>query len=150
MSKQFIQFAGVLFMLAAIFAVSAQENTTALNNATMNNTTLLNNTTLNASVIAAPILPTETANETVQRCKMRLHRKVIPQNVTVPENATVATQPLSTAAVSQPEVTQVGSPQKTVFAVGGGESTPSPSQSAAKLCPRGLTKSACLPRQLWT
>ena len=64
MSKQFIQFASVLFMLAALLAVSAQENTTALNNATMNNTTLLNNTTLNASVIEVPILPTETANET--------------------------------------------------------------------------------------
>jgi hypothetical protein len=64
MSKQFIQFASVLLMLAALLAVSAQENTTALNNATMNNTTLLNNTTLNASVIEVPILPTETANET--------------------------------------------------------------------------------------
>jgi len=64
MSKQFIQFASVLFMLATLLAVSAQENTTALNNATMNNTTLLNNTTLNASVIEVPILPTETANET--------------------------------------------------------------------------------------
>ena len=84
MSKQFIQFASVLFMLAALLAVSAQENTTALNNATMNNTTLLNNTTLNASlnqtfnatasepvsvalnetVIEAPIFPAETANET--------------------------------------------------------------------------------------
>ena len=49
MSKQFIYFASVLFlMIAAILAVSAQENTTALNNTTMNNTTLLNNTTLNA------------------------------------------------------------------------------------------------------
>ena len=64
MSKQLIQLAGVLFMLAAILAVSAQENTTSLNNATMNNIMLLNNTTTNASVIEAPILPTETANET--------------------------------------------------------------------------------------
>jgi|WetSurMetagenome_2_1015567.scaffolds.fasta_scaffold160342_2 hypothetical protein len=78
MSKRSIQFAGVLFMLAAILAVSAQETATVLDNATMNNTTLLNNTTLNATtsepvivaanetVIEAPILPAETANETAQ------------------------------------------------------------------------------------
>lgn len=78
MSKRSIQFACVLFTLAAVLAVSAQENTTAMNNASMNNITLLNNTTQNAttsepiiaaaneSVIEAPILPTETAlNETV-------------------------------------------------------------------------------------
>ena len=86
MSKQFIYFAGVLFfMAAAALVVSAQENASALNNATLNNITSLNNTTLNASlnetfnatasmpviiasnesVIEAAILPTEAANVTV-------------------------------------------------------------------------------------
>ncbi|MEI8003593.1 MAG: hypothetical protein WCG94_04600, partial [Methanothrix sp.] len=124
MSKQLIQFAGVLFMLAAILAVSAQENTTG--NATMNNTTLLNNTTLNASVIEAPILPTETANGTVsietvsagnesalaaseitpdQNEAVVVQNETTPtliaaqnetvpaQNVTLPENITVAAEP---------------------------------------------------------
>ena len=86
MSKQFIYFVGVLFfMAAAALVVSAQENASALNNATLNNITSLNNTTLNASlnetfnatasmpviiasnesVIEAAILPTEAANVTV-------------------------------------------------------------------------------------
>ncbi|MDD2835458.1 MAG: hypothetical protein PHY05_04855 [Methanothrix sp.] len=76
MSKRSIQFAGVLFVLAAILAVSAQESATALNNASMNNTTLLNNTTFNAttsepmiaaaneSVTEAPVLSTEIVNGT--------------------------------------------------------------------------------------
>jgi hypothetical protein len=86
MSKQFIYFASVLFLMAAAaLVVSAQENASALNNATLNNITSLNNTTLNASinetfnatasmpviiasnesVIEAAILPTEAANVTV-------------------------------------------------------------------------------------
>ncbi len=85
MSKQFIYFASVLFLMAAAaLFVSAQENASALNNATLNNITSLNNTTLNASlnetlnatasmpviiasnesVIEAAILPTEAANVT--------------------------------------------------------------------------------------
>lgn len=112
MSKQFIQFAGVLFMLAALLAVSAQENTMALNNATMNNTTLLNNTTLNA----IEILPVQ--NETAPA-----------QNLTQPENVTVAAEPVSAAipvpVVSRPGAMQIGSPQRNVFAIGGGEGTPS-------------------------
>ncbi len=68
MSKQYTYFASVLIMLAALLAVSAQENTTSLSNASMNNTTLLNNTTLNASlnetVIVTPIAPTEIVNDT--------------------------------------------------------------------------------------
>jgi hypothetical protein len=108
MSKQLIQFAGVLFMLAAHLAVSAQENTTTLNNATMNNTTLLNNTTLNASVIEAPILPTETANDTASietvsagnesalaasEITPDQNEAVVVQNETVPvQNETIPTQ----------------------------------------------------------
>ena len=160
MSKQFIQFASVLFRLL-LLAVSAQENTTALNNATMNNTTLLNNTTLNASVIEVPILPTETANETalnetvsaenesapaaseiipVQNETGRAHPPQIEviaaqnetapaQNTTQSENVTVVAEPVSTAslmpAVLQPGVMQIGSPQRTAFAIGGIGRTPS-------------------------
>ena len=165
MSKQFIQFASVLFMLAALLAVSAQENTTALNNATMNNTTLLNNTTLNASVIEAPILPTETANETalneivsaenesapaaseiipVQNETVPVQNETAPtqievivaqnetapaQNTTQSENVTAVAEPVSTTAQflrsSQPGAMQIGSPQRTAFAIGGIERTPS-------------------------
>jgi cytoskeletal protein RodZ len=158
MSKQFIQFASVLFMLAALLAVSAQENTTALNNATMNNTTLLNNTTLNASVIEVPILPTETANETALNETVSAENESAPaaseiipvqnetapsqieviatqnetapaQNTTQSENVTVVAEPVSTAslmpAISQPGVMQIGSPQKTAFAIGGIGRTPS-------------------------
>jgi hypothetical protein len=101
MSKQFIQFASVLFVLAALLAVSAQENTTALNNATMNNTTLLNNTTLNASVIEVPILPIETANETALNEIVSAENESAPaaseilpaQNETVPvQNETAPSQ----------------------------------------------------------
>jgi hypothetical protein len=113
MSKQLAQFAGVLFMLAALLAVSAQENTTALNNATMNNTTLLNNTTLNASVIEVPILPAETANETA------LNETVSVEEIIPVQNATAS------PVVSQPEVMQVGSPKRAVSAIGGGESAQS-------------------------
>ena len=69
MSKQFIYFAGVLFLMtAAILAVAAQENTSALNNTTMNTT--MNNTTLNVSLNqtqnASVVLPINaTANETL-------------------------------------------------------------------------------------
>lgn len=139
MSKQLIQFAGVLFMLAALLAVSAQENTASLNNATMNNTTLLNNTTL----IEAPILPTETANETTLNETVVAQNETVPgrveaiaaqketapaQNITQPENVTVAAEPVSAviplSVVSQPGARQIGSPQRDVFAIGGGLSTP--------------------------
>lgn len=68
MSKSSIQFAGILFLLAAILAVSGQETTMASGNASLNNTTLLNNTTQNATTsepaIEAPALPAAIANET--------------------------------------------------------------------------------------
>jgi len=67
MSKQYIYSASILIMLAALLAVSAQEDTASLSDAAMNNTTLLNNTTLNASlnetVIETPIAPAEIVNE---------------------------------------------------------------------------------------
>jgi len=133
MSKRFIQLASVLFMLAALLAVSAQENTTALNNATMNNTTLLNNTTLNASVIEVPILPTETANETAldeivsaENESAPAASEIIPaQNETVPvQNETAPTQieviaaqnetaPAQDATVSE-NVTVVAEPVSTI------------------------------------
>jgi hypothetical protein len=69
MSKQFIYFAGVLFLMtAAILAVTAQENNSALNNTTMNNTTLnvsinqTQNQTLNASAVESI---NDTSNETL-------------------------------------------------------------------------------------
>jgi hypothetical protein len=158
MSKRSIQFAGVLFMLAAILAVSAQENTTALNNASMNNTTLLNNTTL----IEAPVLPTETANETApietasnetalnetvsaentpapasevipaqNETPLAPIEVVAPQNETAPapettpsENATAAVETISAIPALQPGGMQIGSPQRTTFAIGGTGRTP--------------------------
>jgi hypothetical protein len=69
MSKQFIYFAGVLFLMtAAILAVTAQENNSALNNTTMNNTTSnisinqTQNQTLNASAVESI---NDTSNETL-------------------------------------------------------------------------------------
>ena len=159
MSKRSIQFASVLFMLAAILAVSAQENTTALNNASMNNTTLLNNTTL----IEAPVLPTETANETApietasnetalnetvsaenepapaseiipaqNETPIAPIEVVAPQNETAPapettpsENATAAVETIPAIPVLQPGGMQIGSPQRTTFAIGGSGRTPS-------------------------
>lgn len=76
MSKSSIQFAGILFLLAAILAVSGQETTMASGNASLNNTTLLNSTTENATIsepaisaanessTEAPALPVATGNET--------------------------------------------------------------------------------------
>ena len=143
MSKQFIQFASVLFMFAALFTVSAQENTTALNNAAMNNTTLLNNTTLNVSVIEVPILPTETANETALNETVSAENETAPsqieviaaQNETAPaqdatqsENVTVVAEPVTASPIPvalQPGAMQIGSPQRTTFAIGGSERTPS-------------------------
>lgn len=183
MSKQFIYLASFLFMIAAVLAVSAQENTATMNNTTMNNTTSLNNTTLNASlsqtfnatanetvtvvsnenVIEAPILPPETANETApietvpaenetapvaseiipfqNETVMELnettpteievtdaHNETAPaQDITVPENVTLVAEPVSTAGlipVSQPGVMQIGSSQRTAFAIGGVGRTP--------------------------
>jgi hypothetical protein len=92
----------------------------------------------NETVIEAPILPAETANETVavqnetapaQIEVIAAQNETAPaQNVTMPENVTVAAEPVSTSsqlpAVSQPGVMQIGSPQRTVFAIGGGEKSP--------------------------
>ncbi|MDD4162207.1 MAG: hypothetical protein PHW87_06975 [Methanothrix sp.] len=156
MRKQFIYFTSVLFILAAVLAVSAQDNMTAMNNTTMNNTTLLNNTTLNASLnetaIEAPTLPTVAANETaliesvpatseiipVQNETVAVQNETAPaqnvtaptapaQNVTAPENVTAVAEPVSTASptASQPGITQIGSPQRAVYAIGGSEMTPS-------------------------
>lgn len=113
MSKQLVKFTGVLFMLAAILAVSAQENTTG--NATMNNTTLLNNTTLNASAIEVSVLPTETADETA------------PTQVEAiaAQNETVQAQNATMPAAPRPVVVQLGYPQRAVSAIGGGETVPS-------------------------
>jgi hypothetical protein len=184
MSKQVIYLASVLFMIAAVLAVSAQDITATMNNTTMNNTTLLNNTTLNASlnqtfnatasepvsvasnetVIEAPIFPAETANETAiietvsaENETAPVASEIIPfqnetvmeqnettitqpevieaqnetapaQNITMLENVTLVAEPVSTASlipVSQPGVMQIGSPQKTAFAIGGIGRTPS-------------------------
>jgi hypothetical protein len=177
MSKRSIQFAGVLILLAALFAVSAQENTTALNNATINNTTLLNNTTLNASVIEAPILPIPTANETAQNETVSGENESAPaaieiipaQNETVPvqnataptqtevivaqnetgsaqntapsqnvtENVTVITEPIASSPVLQPGAMQIGSPQRTAFAIGGIGKSPNQFSIDGKALARG-------------
>lgn len=172
MSKQFIYFAGVLFLLAAILAVSAQENTAALNNASMNNTTILNNTTLNASAIEGPILPMETAddtasvetasaenetaseiipvqnatvpvqNETSHVEEIATQNEIVPaQNITVPENVTAAAEPVSTASplpvVLQPAVMPIGSAQRAVFAIGGGQTSPHLFSIDGKALPQG-------------
>jgi hypothetical protein len=163
MSKRSIQFAGVLFMLAAVLAVSAQETATVLDNATMNNTTLLNNTTLiattsepvivaaNETVIEAPVLPAETANETAQNETASAGNESAPvaselipapietapapieavaaqnetapaQNTTTPlsENTTAIAEPIINASPAlQPGAMQIGSPQRTAYAIGG-------------------------------
>jgi len=159
MSKRSIQFAGVLFMLAAILAVSAQESTTALNNAGMNNTTLLNNTTFNAttnepiiaaaneSVTEAPALSNEMVNGTAStEIVPALASEIIPaqnetpvvpmevvapQNETAPaaettpsENASAAVETLPTVPALQSDGMQIGSPQRTTFAIGGTGRTP--------------------------
>jgi hypothetical protein len=142
MSKQFMYFASILFMMAAILAVSAQEDTAALSNDTMNNTTLLNNTTLNASlnetldvttsepvsvasdeiVIEAPILPAETTPAQIE--EIAAQNETAPaQNVTIPEDVAIPEEAVSTASpmpvASQPGVMQLGSAGRTVFAIGG-------------------------------
>lgn len=174
MSKRFIQFAGVLFVLAAILAVSAQESTTALNNASMNNTTLLNNTTFNAtisepiivaaneSVTEAPALSTEMVNETApieavsnetalnetvsaenepapaseiipaqNETPVVPIEVVAPQNETSPapettpsENVTAAVETISAIPALQSGGMQIGSLQRTTFAIGGTGRTP--------------------------
>ncbi|MDD2755443.1 MAG: hypothetical protein PHS80_07925 [Methanothrix sp.] len=159
MSKRSIQFAGVLFVLAAILAVSAQESTTALNNASLNNTTLLNNTTFNAttsepiiaaaneSVTEAPVLSTEMVNETASTEIMPALASeaipaqnetpvapievVAPQNETAPatkatasENATAAVETLPVIPALQSSGMQIGSPQRTTYAIGGTGRTP--------------------------
>ncbi len=164
MSKRSIQFAGVLFVLAAILAVSAQESTTALNNASMNNTTLLNNTTFNAttsepiiaaaneSVTEAPVLSTEMVNETALNETASTEimpalaseaipaqnetpivpiEVIAPQNETAPatkatpsENATAAVETLPVTPALQSSGMQIGSPQRTTFAIGGTGRTP--------------------------
>ncbi len=122
MSKRSIQFACVLFTLAAILAVSAQENTTALNNATMNNTTLLNNTTL----IEAPVMPIETANDTapaqVEVIAAQNETALAPET-TPSENATASVETIPAIPVLQPGM-QIGSTQRTTFAIGGTGRTP--------------------------
>lgn len=111
MSKQFIYFAGVLFLMtAAILAATAQEDTSALNNITMNTT--MNNTTMNVSLNqtqnASAVLPinatanetlivapgadlNETANEVMNQTE--LNENIPAQNETVPvQNETVPAQ----------------------------------------------------------
>ncbi len=117
MSKQFIYFAGVLFLMtAAILAVTAQENTSALNNITMNTT--MNNTTLNVSLnqtqnasVVLPINATanetlivapgadlnETAAETLNQTE--LNETIPAQNETIPvQNETIAAQNMTIPA----------------------------------------------------
>lgn len=140
MIKRAIILACVLFMLAAVLAVSAQENTVALNNASMNNTTLSNNTTQNATtsepiivvanenVIEAPIEIIPAQNETL----LAPIEVIAAQNETVPaqetnlsENATATVEEIAVVEetiagpVLQPGAMQIGSPQRTVFAIGG-------------------------------
>lgn len=146
MSKQLIQSAGVLFMLATLLAVSAQESTTTSNNATMNNTALLNNTTLNASLNET--FNATTSNETV----VVVQNETYPaQNFTMPENITAIVEPVSKASqmltISRPQVAQIGSPQMAVFAIGRGERTPPLFSIDGKALPKRLTKSACQPRR---
>lgn len=86
MNNQIIYFTCALFAMAAITAVTAQDNSTILDNSTMNNVSLLNNTTLNASVnetVTTPFAETESAaaNETV----MPSGNETLPvQNETAP------------------------------------------------------------------
>ena len=105
MRKQFIYFAGVLFLMtAAVLAATAQENTSSLNNTALNNTTLNVssnqtqnataiepiNATSNETMIAAPQANlNETSNETLNQTDMNetvpAETEIVPaQNETVP------------------------------------------------------------------
>lgn len=149
MSKSSIQFACILFMLAAILAVSAQDSTAVLNNATMNNTTLLNNTTeiapANGSIIAAAnestievaALPVEAANETALNETASNETAAAPvvaaaENDTqvalteavASENATQTIEAIPAIPIVQPSGISIGTSQKTTFAISGIGRTP--------------------------
>jgi hypothetical protein len=135
MSKSPIQFAGILFLLTAILAVSGQETITASINASLNNTTLLNNTTQNAttsepaiaaeneSAIQAPAALAETANETALNDTVTNETAateslpVVAPEATPSENATPAIEAVPAIPLVQPGGMMIGSVQKTTFAV---------------------------------
>jgi hypothetical protein len=136
MSKNSIQFAGILFLLAAILAVSGQETTMASGNASLNNITLLNNTTENAttsepaiaaeneSATEAPALPAAIGNETA------LNETAINETAT---NETVAAESVPVAA---PEATPAENettvaPIETAAPQNETETTSAPAQEAA-------------------
>ena len=144
MLKQFIYFACVLFMIfGAISMVSAEENTSLLNNTTvdvamnvsLNNT--LNATTSepmnaisNETIVAEPNenlndFANKPLNQTGLNETIPDLNEVVPvENVAIEENATSevmqANNASTTAKVSQPMVFQVGSSEDTIFSIGSG------------------------------
>lgn len=143
MSKSPIQFAGILFLLAAILAVSGQETIATSFNASLNNTTLLNNTTQNVttsepaiaaaneSAIEAPALPAAIANETiVAPTEVATSQNetetasALAQEAAPSENATAAIEAIPAIPVVQPGGMMIGSEQRAAFAISGIGRTP--------------------------
>ena len=136
MSKSSIQFAGILFLLTAILAVSGQETTMASGNASLNNTTLLNNTTQNATIsepaiaaanesaTEAPALPAATANETA------LNETAINETATN-ETAAAESVPVAVPDVAPAENETTVAPTEVAAPENKTETAPAPSQEAA-------------------
>jgi hypothetical protein len=144
MLKQFIYFACVLSMIfGAISMVSAEENTSLLNNTTVDvalNVSL--NDTLNATtsepmsaisnetIVAMPDenlndFANETLNQTDLNESLPDLNEVVPvENVAIEKNATSEVMQANSASatinVSQPTVFQVGSSEDTIFSIGSG------------------------------
>jgi cytoskeletal protein RodZ len=126
---------------------ATMNNITLLNNTTLNASVIevpilptetANETALNETVsaenesapAASEIIPVQNETAPSQIEVITTQNETAPaQNTTQSENVTVVAEPVSTAslmpAISQPGVMQIGSPQKTAFAIGGIGRTPS-------------------------
>lgn len=147
MSKQSVPFACVMFMMALVMAVSAQEIPAIINDTALNGAALLNNTTLNATSNVTAIAPlveaipggnetlTSAANEThpvANEVVANLNESLSAENETVPaENITepksaapAASLGGSSSLIALDGANQIASPKKPVVAVGGAASTP--------------------------
>lgn len=146
MSKQSVPFACVMFMMALVMAVSAQEIPAIINDTALNGAALLNNTTLNATSNVTAIAPlveaipggnetlTSAANETqpvANEVVANLNESLSAENETVPaENmepkgaAPAASLGGSSSLIALDGANQIASPKKPVVAVGGAASTP--------------------------
>ncbi len=133
MSKSSIQFAGILFLLTAILAVSGQETITAPINASLNNTTLLNNTTQNATTSEPAIAATNESEIVVPAAPAATGNGTALNETAMNETATNET----TAAESVPVAVPEAAPAEN-------ETTVAPTEAAA---PQNETETASAPSQ---